>query len=104
MKQLKDEIIERIAEKLQIPKGTVETVVMEQFRSISSRMSTDTSIEMTGFGVFHFLPKKAGRMLEALKEAEQLQKPLNPEQTMEGIRRDITLIQNQIDKCLELKK
>ena len=69
MRNLKDDIIEKISSKMGIPAKDVEAVVSHQFKAALKAMDTNDSVELSGFGKFIYMPKSADRILRTLKEA-----------------------------------
>jgi nucleoid DNA-binding protein len=103
---IKDFLVDLIAERMKLPKTLVNTVVVEQFSGIAKAMTTETSVEMSGFGVFYFLPKKAEKALEGLKKIErgEAELPSYIKKSKEDLRKDLLQIENQLNKCRKLNK
>lgn len=69
---LKQQIYNKLAERLELPVKTVEAIVVHQFNEASSAMMRHNSIEICGFGKFLFMEKKAREYLAVLENAEKL--------------------------------
>jgi nucleoid DNA-binding protein len=65
---LKENIIKKVAEKTEVEASIVESIITHQFASVVSRMSSEYSIEVSGFGKFLFLPAKAQRLVNSLEK------------------------------------
>ena len=68
---VKDYIIKKTAIKLRISESIVEEVIAEQFKGIIKAMENHSSVEISGFGVFHLLPKKTERYINMLKKTKE---------------------------------
>ena len=64
---IRDEIVDQISERLQIAPAVVEKVVAHQFKEVAKALTIYQSVEVSGFGTFLFLKKKA---LLTLKEMQ----------------------------------
>lgn len=65
---IKSEIVAQIAERLQLPPSVVEKVVSHQFKEVARALSLHQSVEVSGFGTFLFLKKKAINTLNEMKQ------------------------------------
>ena len=79
---LKDFIIKRIAVKMRISESTIDAVVIHQFKEVIKATRTANSIEVAGFGTYHFIPNRAKRFLDnAVSERD---KAIKGEKTKHG--------------------
>lgn len=61
---LKEWLIKRLSQKLNIPELVITTVINDQFVSAFKATSTHNSIELSGFGKFTFNMKKANKQMD----------------------------------------
>lgn len=78
---VKDYIIRKMAVKMMMSEETLNAIVSHQFQSANEAMSKNKSIELSGFGKFHFNYGKAVKKMEKmLVQREHLMKHLsNPD-------------------------
>lgn len=99
---VKDVLIPRVAEQMKTSPKIVEAVVMHQCKNIIKKIGTTgiTSVEMSGFGKWTFLPAKAKRIAGLLEE--DIQKKLQGlpikrrNNTVEDLQKEIDYIKNQL--------
>lgn len=100
-KLVRDSIIDKVSERMKLPRDVVETVVVEQFRGLARAFKEYNSIEMTGFGTWHFLHVRAAAYINYMhKEIAKMkagEKPKNPQIELENMERDVVLLQNHLD-------
>lgn len=97
---LKDDIINKVAGRTELNKEVVEAIVAHQFTSVLEKMTTEYSIELSGFGTFLFLPIKAKRITNILKETvESIPSPETPadRKKVENAKKDIISINNRLN-------
>lgn len=97
---LKELIIKRIAVKMRINETTIDAVVNHQFKELIKSMATSNSIELSGFGTFLFLEKKAQAYLKAQKESlEKLGRgeKIKAGKTAEDLEKDIIYLENKLN-------
>lgn len=65
---LKDFIVIKLAERMQLPKETIEAIIQNQFVEINKALQDvdALSVEMSGFGRFYFTPHRGIRALEKI--------------------------------------
>lgn len=105
---IKDSIVAAIAEKLQLSVEQVDAVVTHQFKEMIRAMASGcNSVEMSGFGVFHYLPNKAKRykmhIEEDLEKIKTGKLHINTFKTLEGLTFDLEMIKNHLDNAGESK-
>lgn len=97
---LKDRIIEDIAQRMNISKDVVEAVIMQQFKEIGKAMSSETSIEMSGFGVFYLNRVMAEKQLEILEKVVSGEwKAKRQGKEKKDWENDLQILKNQVGKC-----
>lgn len=64
---LKDFLIRRMVVDMGIPEKTIRTTIDDAFNNATKATTTCKSVEISGWGVFHFYDKKAKKMLEKYK-------------------------------------
>lgn len=92
---LKDYLIEHVAEEMSMPVNVVEAVVMDQFRGITKALQTCNSVEMTGFGKWVFLDKRARKVLSAL---EEMSSKMEQGSEKDNLNRDIELLKKKVNQ------
>lgn len=80
---VKDFLIRTLAIKMLTSEKTLEAVINHQFQSANEAMSTNKSVEISGFGKFYFNDKKAIKRMEKLVERKANYEAIvaNPETT-----------------------
>lgn len=63
---VKEWIIKKMSIKLVIPEKTINDVITHQFDSANDALNIHKSLEISGFGKFHFNQAKAERQMEKL--------------------------------------
>lgn len=96
---IKDVIVRDIAQRLQIPKEKVDAVVINQFKEINRAMASGcNSVEMSGFGVFHYLPVKAKlymkKIQQDINDAKALPVDSRTVATLETLASELAMIKN----------
>ena len=101
---VKDYIIKKTAIKLRISESIVEEVIADQFKSVVKAMDTHSSVEISGFGVFHLLPKRAKRYLEMLKKTQadleagrEVENKYDLEFDLETVKQEVIKLENKIN-------
>jgi len=61
---LKEWLTKKLSQRLNIPEKIIDVVITDQFTSAFRATSNHNSIELSGFGKFLFLPKKAAKQME----------------------------------------
>jgi len=63
---VKDYLIRKMSVNLMISEKTIEAIVNHQFRSANAALQDNNTVEISGFGKFHFNYKKAVRKMEKM--------------------------------------
>lgn len=63
---VKDFLIRKLAVSLMTSEKTIEAIVNHQFRSANSALQDNNTVELSGFGKFHFNYKKAVKKMEKM--------------------------------------
>jgi nucleoid DNA-binding protein len=69
---LKDFLIRKLSQKLNIPERVIDVVITDQFTSAFKATTTCNSIELSGFGKLMFLPKKAAKQMVKYEEQKNI--------------------------------
>jgi len=69
---LKEHLIKKLSQKLNIPETVIALVITDQFVSAFRATSTHNSIELSGFGKFIFLPIKAAKQMVKYEEQKAI--------------------------------
>jgi hypothetical protein len=64
---VKDWLIRRLAVKLMVSENVLDAVVTHQFQSANEALTTNKSVEISGFGKFFFNHKKVAKRLVKLE-------------------------------------
>lgn len=64
---MKEYLVRRLAVKLMVPEKTIDAVIVHQFQSANAALTSNDSIEISGFGKFIFNRNKAIKTLEKYK-------------------------------------
>lgn len=94
---LKDFLTSRIATEMKLPKHVVDAVVTDQFKGIIKAFQVHNSVEMTGFGKWIFMDKRAQgwtEMLERLIANDALPNGIS----MENAQKDLDTIKKRLEK------
>lgn len=65
---VKDKLVERVAQDLSQPEDWVDKVVSFQFKDCNRAMSHHNTVEVSGFGTFHVSQAKVRRRMEKFTE------------------------------------
>lgn len=98
---LKDNIIKKVAEKTELSTAVVEAVITHQFTALIEKMSTEHSVEISGFGKFLFLPAKAKRLVEGIDRLiEKAPPPTTPaeEKKLRSAKEDVEVIRQRLNQ------
>ena len=99
---VKDFLIRKMSVKLLIPEYTIEAIVTHQFQGALKAMTTNKSIEISGFGKFLFNEKRALKKLEKFyslqKEHENTLANNYSPQKIEGIKTKLKNLTTDIEK------
>lgn len=105
---IKDVLVRGVAEKLKIPKEKVDLVVLEQFREMNKAMASGcNSVEMSGFGVFYYLPVKARHYEKKIEQdiEDAKRQPIDDKTmlTLETLFSELRMIRNHLTHVTESK-
>lgn len=101
---VKDYLIRKMAVKMMMSEKTIEAVVNHQFVSAQEAMSTNKSVEISGFGKFYFNQKKAEQQFKKHLSQKELFERMLSTDLSETKRRNISLkLQTALDGIRDLK-
>lgn len=101
---VKDFLIKKMAVKMRIPESTIEAVIEHQFKQMIRATKENTSVELSGFGKFLFMEKRAKRYIERMeRELHERKTNTKPEgaknifrQSDEQLEEDIRLLKLKV--------
>lgn len=69
---VRDWITKKVATGIIIPENVINKVISHQFTSAIEAMSTNNSLEISGFGKFYFNVKKANKEIRHVESQKQM--------------------------------
>lgn len=69
---IKDWLVRKLSVKMMLSEKLIDTVVTHQFSEANIALSTNHSVEISGFGKFYFNNKKAHKTMEKLLSKEKM--------------------------------
>lgn len=99
---LKEWLIRKLSQKLNIPERTIDVVITDQFTSAFKATSNQNSIELSGFGKFVFNTPKAVKQMVKYEEQKNIFEtallvPNLTEEAARVINLKLTTVQKNID-------
>lgn len=102
---VKDYLIRKMAVKEMVSEKTIEAIVNHQFRSANVALQDNHTVEISGFGKFHFNHKKAIKTLEKMySKVEVFTRQANDETLSEQKRASATTKLNNTLAQIEILK
>jgi hypothetical protein len=102
---VKDYIIRKMSIKLNLSEKNIDAVITHQFQSAASALSTNDSLEISGFGKLLFNKKKAIKKMEKLMIYKNaLDRIVNDETLTEQKRRSAKLKLETVEALIESLK
>lgn len=98
---LKDQLIKKISEELQLPEEMVDKIVMWSCKDVHDAFSLYRSVEISGFGSMEIYPRKAQkrlRYLEAIKNNVEKNPIISKQNTemLASLEKDIEYINKKL--------
>lgn len=98
---LKDFLVKKLSQKLNVPERIIDVVITDQFTSAFRATSTHNSIELSGLGKFIFNQKKAHRQMASYETSKTTLNNLMAQNPSEKETKTLELKMETINKNIE---